>query len=117
MLNQKNSTLNEIMFAAKPTVWVYAQGELSRMISFTCQNNRTEERMYPIKPIIQVKAVASIINAYCDRTEIFPHSIAPICLAPFIIKPLSANMKKMQESGVANGGTDRRNSTFTGMQS
>ena len=71
------------------------------MISFTCQNSRTEERIYPINPIIQVKAVANMMSAYCDRTEILPHSIGPICFAPFIMTLLSANMKNRQDSVVA----------------
>src|SRR5207302_11468867 len=45
IVNQKNSTLNEIMVAPNPIVWVKAHGELSRMISLTCQNNRTDDRM------------------------------------------------------------------------
>src|SRR5688500_7829949 len=98
---QKNNTLKEIMLAAKPTVCVYAQGELSRMISLTCQNKRTEERIYPISPIIHVNAVASMMSAYCDRAEILPHSMGPICLAPFIMTLLSANMKNRQDKVVA----------------
>src|SRR5207253_9118195 len=70
IVTQKNSTLKEIMFAPKPMVWVKAHGELSRMISFTCQNSRTDERIYPISPIIHVKDVASMMSAYCERTEI-----------------------------------------------
>jgi hypothetical protein len=37
--------LNVITLAANPMVWVKAHGELSRPISITCQNNRTDDRI------------------------------------------------------------------------
>src|SRR3569623_1957749 len=115
MLIQKKSTLNEIMLAPKPTVWVYAHGELSRIISLTCQNNRTDDRKYPINPINHVNAVANIIIAYCDRTEIFPHMMGPISFAPFNMLRFSAVIKKRQDSVVATCGTDRPTRTLAGM--
>ena len=69
----------------------------------------------PSSPIIQVNAVANIISAYCERAEILPHSIGPICLAPFIMTLFNANMKKRQESVVATCGTDSPTRTLAGM--
>src|SRR5206468_3647208 len=112
---QKNNTLNEIMFAPNPIVWVKAHGELSRMISLTCQNNRTDERIYPISPIIQVNEVASMIRAYCDLTEICPHAIGPVSLAPFNINALSVTPMNRHDSVEATCGTDSPTRTFAGI--
>ena len=65
------------------------------MISLTCQNRRTEERIYPMSPIIQVKAVASIMMAYWERTEIFPHSIGLLIYFAFSISDPQAKKRAM----------------------
>ena len=113
---QKNKTLKEITLAAKPMVCVYAHGELSRIISFTCQNNLTDDRIYPIKPIIQVKAVANMISAYCDLGAISPYLIGPISLAFFIIARLIALPINRHDNVPATCGTDKPIRTFAGIK-
>ena len=73
---------------------------LSRMISLTCQKSRTDDLMYPIRPIIQVNAVASIMSAYEIEQKFYPTHRTHL-LGPFIMTLLSANMKKRQDKVVA----------------
>lgn len=113
---QKNNTLNEMTFAANPIVWVYAQGELSRMTSLTCQNNLTDDRIYPINPIIHVKAVANMIRAYWDLAEIFPYRIGPISFAPFNMMRLIVVPINRQDNVPATCGIDSPIRTFAGMK-
>src|SRR5690606_19309043 len=116
MVSQNNRTLKEIIFAAKPMVWVYAQGELSLITSLTCQKRRTDERMYPIKAIIQVNSVASAIKAYCDRAGIFPHWIGPATFAPLSMARFKGIINRRQDNVVATWGTDRPIRTLAGMK-
>jgi hypothetical protein len=103
------------MFEANPIGWVNAQGELSLMISITCQNSRTEERTYPINPINQVKETARANIANCERFEIVPQRTGPVDLAPYIIATFIAVPTKRQVNVPATCGTERPTLTFAGM--
>jgi len=73
-----NTTMFSVtIFAAKPNSGVKAHGETSAITSLTCQDNRPEERMYPMRPMTHVKAPARPNKTTIPRTEIFPHCIGP----------------------------------------
>ena len=55
---QNTTMLSVTILAANPSSGVKAQGETSAISSFTCHDNRPDERMYPMRPITHVKAPA-----------------------------------------------------------
>src|SRR5574341_147653 len=112
---QKINTLNDMTFAANPIVWVKAHGELSLNTSIACQNNRTEERIYPINAINQVNDTANAKSPYWERTEILPHSTGPVSFAPLIMALLRARPTKRQVRVPITCGTERPTRTFAGM--
>src|SRR3972149_6434151 len=66
---------------ACPIGGVYASGDASLMIVYTCQCCLIPDLIYPIRAMSHVKDTAKRNRAYWERGDILPHWIGPSVLA------------------------------------